>query len=233
MALLLHIDVSVEAASVCLAGDKKVLAFSKSEILKDHAVWLHVAIKEIFDKDNLEIASIDAIAVTEGPGSYTGLRIAMATAKGICYALDKPLITLNTLLVMTNAAISETNDYGLTTNDLLLCPMIDARRMDVFTAIYTMDLQVVKEPEAITISEKSFDENLVNNSICFFGNGSDKFQKFKNHRNAIFRKITFDAMDMVLLAEEKFANKEFTDLAYAEPLYLKEFYTPARRSFTK
>lgn len=234
MALLLNIDTSVEAASVCLAKDNNVLAISKNvredspkesfvtfgEKQKDHATWLHVAIKGILDNHNLEIGSIDAVAVTEGPGSYTGLRIAMATAKGICYALNKPLITLNTLLVMANAAT------GIDAE--LLCPMIDARRMDVFTAIYTKDLQIVREPVTITLNEKSFDEELTNNSICFFGNGSDKFYKLKAHPMALFSKIDFDATNMVSLAREKFIRKEFADLAYAEPLYLKEFYSPAR-----
>ena len=234
MALLLNIDVSVDTASVCLAKDSNVFAVSKNvrkdspkesfvtlgEKQKDHVAWLHVGIKEIFDKNNLEIRSIDGVAVTEGPGSYTGLRIGMATAKGICYALNKPLITLNTLLVM--ACASKQSDGEL------LCPMIDARRMEVFTAIYTKDLQVVKKPAAITLNENSFDEELTNNSICFFGNGSEKFQKIKNHPKALFTKIDFDATNMVFLAEEKFTKREFADLAYAEPLYLKEFYTPAR-----
>ena len=220
MPLLLNIDVSVEIASVCIAKDSKVLAVSENEKQKDHAAWLHVAIKEIFAKNNLEIGSIDGVAVTGGPGSYTGLRIGMATAKGICYALNKPLITLNTLLVMANAAKHSDAE--------LLCPMIDARRMEVFTAIYTKDLQVVKKPAAITLNENSFDEELTNSKICFFGNGSEKFQQIKNHSKALFRKIDFNATDMVLLAEEKFTKKEFADLAYAEPLYLKEFYSPAR-----
>ena len=220
MALLLNIDTAVEAASVCLAKDSKVLAISINEKQKDHAAWLHVAVKEIFDTNNLLPGSIDAVAVTGGPGSYTGLRIGMASAKGLCYALNKPLITLNTLLVMANAAKDADAE--------LLCPMIDARRMDVFTAIYTKDLRIVKEPLAITLNEKSFDEELANTSICFFGHGSEKLQKIKNHPNAIFAKIDFDATDMVLLAQEKFIKKDFADLAYAEPLYLKEFYTPVR-----
>jgi tRNA threonylcarbamoyladenosine biosynthesis protein TsaB len=227
MALILNIDTAVEAASVCLSKDGKILSISKNEKQKDHASWLHVAIKEIFEKNNLAISSINAVAVTQGPGSYTGLRIGMATAKGICYALNKPLITLNTLTVMTSGAL-KTIDSGLPTNDFLLCPMIDARRMEVFTAIYSKDLKIIKEPAAITLTEKSFDEELANNSICFFGNGSNKFQKIKNDRNAFFSEINFDAGSMVLLSEEKFSKNEFADLAYAEPLYLKEFYTPAR-----
>ncbi|HKC36792.1 MAG TPA: tRNA (adenosine(37)-N6)-threonylcarbamoyltransferase complex dimerization subunit type 1 TsaB [Chitinophagaceae bacterium] len=220
MALILNIDTAVDTASVCLAKDGNILSIVKNESQKDHASWLHVAIKEIFEKNSLELRSVDAIAVTGGPGSYTGLRIGMATAKGICYALNKPLISLNTLLVMANAAKKENFD--------LLCPMIDARRMEVFTAIYNRDLQIVKEPVAITLNENSFDEYISTSSICFFGNGSNKFQAVKKGQHAMFSNIKADATSMILLSEKKFAEKEFADLAYAEPLYLKEFYTPGK-----
>ena len=220
MALILNIDTAVEAASVCLAKDEKVLSIAKSESQKDHSLWLHVTIKEIFEKNNLELSSVDAVAVTGGPGSYTGLRIGMATAKGICYALNKPLISLNTLLVMGNAATIQ--------NAELLCPMIDARRMEVFTAIYTKELQIIKEPAAITLNENSFDEYLLNNTVCFFGNGSNKFKSIKKHERALFSDLKSDASSMISLSEKKFAEKDFADLAYTEPLYLKEFYTPPR-----
>ena len=144
----------------------------------------------------------------------------MATAKGICYALNKPLITLNTLQVMANAAGNEPAD--------LLCPMIDARRSEVFTAIYSKDLQIIKEPAAIELNEKSFDEELLTNSICFFGNGSIKFQSIKKNQRAIFSNIISDASSMISLSEGKYKRQEFADLAYSEPLYLKEFYTPAK-----
>ena len=220
MALILNIDTAVEVASVCVAKDGQVLAIVKNESQKDHASWLHISIKEIFEKNNLELGSVDAVAITGGPGSYTGLRIGMASAKGICYALNKPLISLNTLLVMANTAIDQRAE--------LLCPMIDARRMEVFTAIYTKELQIIKEPAAITLNENSFDEFLLNNSICFFGNGGNKFKTIKKNEKAVFKDIKADASSMISLSEKKFVEKEFADLAYAEPLYLKEFYTPSR-----
>lgn len=220
MALILNIDTAIDTASVCLAKDAEVLSIVKNEKQKDHAAWLHLAIKEIFEKSSLELKMIDATAVTGGPGSYTGLRIGMTTVKGICYALAKPMIILNTLQVMGNAAKNENAD--------LLCPMIDARRMEVFTAMYSKDLQTIKEPAAITLNEKSFDEELANHSICFFGNGSDKFRSIKKNENAFFSSIDTDASHMVSLSEDKFRQKEFADLAYAEPLYLKEFYMPAK-----
>lgn len=220
MALILNIDTAVDVASICLAKDEKILSIAKNESQKDHASWLHIAIKEAFEKNNSTLGAVDAIAVTGGPGSYTGLRIGMATAKGICFALNKPLISLNTLLVMANAATDGSADF--------LCPMIDARRMEVFAAIYTKELQIVKEPKAMTLDENSFDKYLLNNSICFFGNGSNKFGTIKKHEKAIFSDIKADATSMIVLSEKKFVEKEFADLAYAEPLYLKEFYTPAR-----
>ena len=220
MALVLNIDTAVNAASVCLAKDGHVLTLVKNEHQKDHAAWLHVAIKDVFTQNDLSMSAVDAVGITEGPGSYTGLRIGMATAKGICYALNKPLITLNTLLVMAYGAKEENTD--------LLCPMIDARRMEVFTALYTKDLSIVKNPIAITLNENSFDAELSTSTICFFGNGADKFSKIINNPRAIFRNPRFDASSMIHLSEMKVQQKEYADLAYAEPLYLKEFYTPAR-----
>jgi tRNA threonylcarbamoyladenosine biosynthesis protein TsaB len=220
MALILNIDTAVDVASICLAKDGKVLSIAKNESQKDHASWLHITIKEIFEKNTLELESVDAVAVTGGPGSYTGLRIGMATAKGICFALNKPLISLNTLLVMANTAKQENAD--------LLCPMIDARRMEVFTAIYTKELQIVKDPTAITLNENSFAEYLSNTSICFFGNGSNKFQAIEKSPQAFFSDIKTDALSMISLSEISLTEKKFADLAYAEPLYLKEFYTPAK-----
>jgi len=220
MSLILNIDTAVDVASICLAKDGKVLSIAKNESQKDHASWLHIAIKEIFEKNNLELGLVDAVAITGGPGSYTGLRIGMATAKGICFALNKPLISLNTLLVMANAAKDESAD--------LLCPMIDARRMEVFTAIYTKGLKVVKEPVAMTLNENSFAEYLSNKNICFFGNGSNKFKAIEKSPQAFFIDIKSDASSMISLSEKSFTEKTFADLAYAEPLYLKEFYTPAK-----
>jgi tRNA threonylcarbamoyladenosine biosynthesis protein TsaB len=227
MALILSIDTAVDTASVCLAKDGKQISIAKNEKQKDHASWLQPAIKEIFEKNNSELKTVDAVAVTGGPGSYTGLRIGMATAKGICYALNIPLITMNTLLVMANAARNVQKDSFGESADLL-CPMIDARRMEVFTAIYSKDLQIIMEPATIELNEKSFDKELLTNSICFFGNGSTKLQLIKQNARAIFSNIISDASSMISLSEEKYKQREFADLAYSEPLYLKEFHRPAK-----
>ena len=217
MAFILNIDTSTNNASVCLAKEDHVLTIKKNNDQKDHAAWLHPAIQEIMKEASFQLTDVDAIAVTIGPGSYTGLRVGLATAKGICIALEKPLLTLNTLLVMANAIKNEQVD--------LLCPMIDARRMEVFTALYTKELVTVKAPVAIIVDKNSFAKELVSNTICFSGNGTEKFKLLSNNGNARFSNSGFDVSDMVTLSDVLFLKDEFSDLAYTDPLYLKEFYT--------
>lgn len=220
MALILNIDSSVEVASVCLSKDGTALLLKKNELQKDHAAWMHNAIKQMMIEAGHELSAIDAVAVTIGPGSYTGLRVGLSAAKGFCYALDKPLITVNTLFVMASALKNEPAD--------LICPMIDARRMEVFTAVYKKDLNEMKPPMAMIIDENSFKEELQSTTICFSGNGSNKLKRILDSPNATFSDETFDASVLAALAEPLYNNKQFANLAYTEPLYLKEFYSPAR-----
>ena len=220
MAFILNIDTSADHASVCLAKDGQVLILKKNNLQRDHASWLHPAINEIMQQSAMKFSKVEAIAVTIGPGSYTGLRVGLAAAKGLCFALEKPLITVSTLLVIANAVKIKEVD--------LLCPMIDARRMEVFTALYTNELETVKSPAAMLIDENSFAEVLAGKTICFSGSGSEKFQKIINNRNALFSNDSFDVSHMSVLSDLYFQQKQFSDLAYSEPLYLKEFYTPAR-----
>lgn len=217
MALILNIDTATDSASICLAKDGEEILLLKNDQQKDHAAWLHVAIQKMMQQSKLELSNIDAVAVTIGPGSYTGLRVGLASAKGICYALNKPLITMNTLLVMANAVTEE--------NANLLCPMIDARRMEVFTAVYNKNISIIKAPAAVVLTENSFEDLLAANTICFFGNGSEKFKPIMKNPAARFSMAVYDAGSMIKLAESIFLKKEFADLAYTEPLYLKEFYT--------
>lgn len=220
MALILNIDTSTDSASVCLAKDVLVLVIKKNNQQKDHASWLHPAIIEIMKEANSQLSEIDALAVTIGPGSYTGLRVGLAAAKGICFALEKPLLTVNTLLVMANTIKNEQAD--------LLCPMIDARRMEVFTSLYTKELESVKGPMAMLIEETSFAAELASKTICFSGTGSVKFKNILKNQNALFSDSSFDVSHMVSLSNALFIKNQFSDLAYIEPLYLKEFYTPTR-----
>lgn len=189
---------------------------------KDHASWLHVAIQELLQEQEVALPQLDAVAVSEGPGSYTGLRVGMAAAKGLCYALGIPLITINTLKMMAVGAQAHAQQ--------LLCPMIDARRVEVFTAIYDRNLQQILPPTNLILTESSFSDLLEDNNIIFFGNGSVKFQPMVQHSNAHFVSIESSAKHLSALAFSRFTQKEFADLAYAEPFYGKEFYTPAGKS---
>jgi len=223
MTLILNIETAIDTASVCLADGDRVLSLMKNENKNDHAAWLHPAIENLMKKITYKLQDLAAIAVSIGPGSYTGLRIGLATAKGLCYALQKPLITVNTLQVMALAATEYATD--------LICPMIDARRMEVFTGLFNKSLETVIEPKALVIDEKSFTEQLVKHKILFFGNGSEKFKAVCSSRNAVFKSILFDAGNMVTISDKQFTAKKFADLAYAEPLYLKEFYSPGHKPF--
>jgi len=216
MALILNIDTAVETASICLAKDGRLLLLDKNKDQKDHAGWLHPAIEAMMNETGYKLTDMDAFTVTIGPGSYTGLRVGLATAKGFCFALQKPLIVINTLQMMANAATENAVE--------LICPMIDARRMEVFTAIYNKKLEIIVEPLALVVDEKSFAKELALNKILFLGNGSKKFKSLCENKNAVFTEITADASNIISLSELQFSKNQFADLAYSEPLYLKEFY---------
>lgn len=224
MALILNIDTSTNKAGIALGKDGVIQALAENPEQKDHAAWLHVGIRNLLEDQGLSLRALDAVAVTRGPGSYTGLRVALSAAKGICYALDIPLITENTLLMMAIAG----QEYGRinSLDEILLCPMIDARRMEVFTAIYTMNFEELEKPSPVILDQSSFQQHLEQQNILFFGSGATKFQDICDHHNAIFGDLNFNAGMMVRLSEQKYLDKDFTDLAYSEPEYLKEFYNP-------
>lgn len=165
---------------------------------------------------------INAVAVSNGPGSYTGLRIGLSAAKGLCYALQIPLITVGTLQMMAQGVKnSEAN---------LFCPMIDARRMEVFTALYDREGNEVMKPAALIIDENSFAGELKKNRILFFGNGAGKFKDICSHSNVIFEDIEADASHLAKLSQQKFAAGDFADVAYSEPHYVKEFFTTYKKA---
>ncbi|HUS01972.1 MAG TPA: tRNA (adenosine(37)-N6)-threonylcarbamoyltransferase complex dimerization subunit type 1 TsaB [Chitinophagaceae bacterium] len=219
MSFLLHIDSAVQTASVCLSKDGKTLALKINPLQTDHASWLQPAIQALLEENNVSINNIDALSVSSGPGSYTGLRVGMATAKGLCYTLNKPLILINTLQMMAVSALNE--------SCTLICPMIDARRMEVFTAIFNHSLHAVVPSHNFILSENSFVDLLEKERIIFFGNGSEKFRSMTSHPNAIFKHLETTAEQMVGLSYQSFLNKDFANLAYCEPLYGKEFFSPA------
>jgi len=248
--LLLNIDTASEHASVCISDNATVLAIEQNSDQKNHATFIQPAIKKLFSTTNHQLSTIDAVAVTAGPGSYTGLRVGLATAKGLCYALHKPLILINTLEVMAQASIDETVNQSATgnwqltlenqkmatgnkqpaTDNILFCPMIDARRMEVFTALYDVYLQPLVQPSAVILYEHTFKEYLDNHQVVFSGSGHIKFKNIVHHPNAIFTDVQHHAGHLALLAVNAFEQKHFADIAYSEPFYLKEFFTVTQTS---
>lgn len=217
MSWILCIDTAVQSSSVCLTQNDVVMAVKENSDQKESAAWLQPAIKDMLAEQAVTMQQLSAVAVSAGPGSYTGLRVSMATAKGLCYALQIPLIALNTLQVMAGAAKAETD---------LLCPMIDARRMEVFTAVYNQQLVEVVAPHPLVLQGDSFHELLSKHTISFFGNGSTKFQTLVQHSNAQFSIVNITAAAMASFAYNHYCNKVFSDLAYGEPYYGKEFQSP-------
>ncbi|MES2849799.1 MAG: tRNA (adenosine(37)-N6)-threonylcarbamoyltransferase complex dimerization subunit type 1 TsaB [Bacteroidota bacterium] len=222
MSLIINIDSTSGTAVVNIADNGAVLFEETNAEQNNHAAFLQPAIQKLVKKTGINIREIDAVAVSHGPGSYTGLRVGMATAKGLCYALGKPLITVSQLEVLTKDII---DNAGIFEEDMLYCPMIDARRMEVFTALYDKYLSEALSPLALILDANSFCKFLLKNKVVFFGSGADKWQQLCKHENAFFTSIVNKGLALSRLAFEKFRKNELADLAYAEPLYIKEFYT--------
>ena len=217
---ILNIDTAVQTASICLAKNEKNIAVKINSSQNDHASWLQAAIVSLLLEHEVQMKDLAAIAVSAGPGSYTGLRVGMATAKGLCYALQIPLILISTLRMMAVSALKEKADF--------FCPMIDARRMEVFTAVFDESLKEIEAPRNQILSVTSFQNLLEQGQVVFFGNGSIKFKTAAaTHPNAFFKNIETTAVQMAGLAFEKLSKKDFPNLAYSEPFYGKEFYSPA------
>jgi len=219
MAIILHIDTAVETASVCLSGNGEILGLSVNENQKDHASWLHNAMRVLVKDAGFTLKDLEAVAVSIGPGSYTGLRVGLSAAKGLCFALNIPLIPVGTLEMMAHSIKNEATD--------LICPLVDARRMEVFTAVYNKSLIEIIKPCTMIIDTDSFSEVLSLHKIIFLGNGSKKLQTILSNNNAEFSFKRATAADMAPLADTLFRGKKFADLAYTEPFYIKEFYSPA------
>ncbi len=221
MSLILNIDTALDIASICLAKDGEVLRLALNESQKDHAAWLQTAILASTEHAGYKIEDLSAIAVSIGPGSYTGLRVGLSTAKGLCYALNIPLITIGTLEIMAVAAKDEAVE--------LLCPMIDARRMEVFTAVYRKNLQELIKPHARIIDKNSFSELLSSHKVLFYGNGSKKLNLLISDDNAVFKTIGHSSAHMVPISQNCFIGRKFADLVSSEPMYLKEFFSAVRK----
>lgn len=220
MACILHIETATDVCSVALSEDGAVL-FSKEDFDgPQHAVTLGVFVDEMLSIADSHAKPIDAVAVSCGPGSYTGLRIGASMAKGICYGRNIPLIALPTLKVLSVPVLL----MDELPENALLCPMIDARRMEVYATIYDRALNAVREASADIIDAESYKEYLNKQPVYFFGNGAAKCKEVIKHPNAHFLdNIQPLARWMFPLAEREYLNGTFEDVAYFEPFYLKEF----------
>lgn len=220
--MILQIETATTVCSVALAQDGKVLCCREVEQRNAHAEKITVFINELLTEAGKNYADLDAIAVSSGPGSYTGLRIGVSAAKGLCFALDKPLIAIETLSAMTDGFMQ---GHSVDNNDLLLCPMIDARRMEVFTAVFDAKGNKIKPTSAEIIDENSFADILKDHQIIFFGDGAEKCAKVLGvHTNAnIIADFTNSALYLTKKALIKYQEGQFEDVAYFEPYYLKDF----------
>ena len=215
MAIILNLETATKNCSVALAKDGKTIACKEiAEQNFSHAEKLHVFIEELLAENNLKFTDLNAIAVSQGPGSYTGLRIGVSSAKGFCYALNIPLIAMDTLQLLAKQVQIEEG---------IIIPMIDARRMEVFTAIYNKNHQQVRSTQAEIIDENSYQE--ISEKIHLVGDGTEKFKNTLTHERFVFHSdvIFPSAKEMSESSFEKYKKSDFVDVAYFEPYYLKDF----------
>lgn len=224
MALILGIETATSICSVALVRDGKLLAIRESVGARDHSAALTTYIAEVFTEAGLTFSHMDAVAVSMGPGSYTGLRIGVSSAKGLCYALDKPFIAIDTLKSLALQALDVCNLQGKDKGNVLFVPMLDARRMEVYTAIFDQDLHFIEPVNAHIITENSLDA-FSGKEIIYFGDGASKCKSsFELKNNYTFLdNINLSAKAICTLAETEYRDGNFADVAYCEPFYLKDF----------
>lgn len=217
---ILHIETSTNVCSVALSHNEDTVFSISNNDGQNHAAMLSLFIQQALEKAKESNLKPNAIAVSAGPGSYTGLRIGVSTAKGLCYGYDIPLIAVSTLEILCNEALKR----EIMEKNAFFCPMIDARRMEVYAGIYDSSLNIKQSVTPEIITEKSFSEFLNKSTVYFFGNGAEKCSFVITHPNARFiDNIEPLAENMITLAEKKYRAGDFVDVAYFEPFYLKEF----------
>ena len=224
--MILCLETSTAVCSVALVENGKVIALRESLDGQNHAEKITIFIDEVMKEANVSYRNLDAVATSMGPGSYTGLRIGVSTAKGLCYAMEKPLIAIDTLAAMAwGFRDAETQRRRDAESTDILCPMIDARRMEVYSAFFNEKLERISETNAIVIDENSFMEMKQNSHLYLFGDGADKLASlFENDENiTVVEKFHCSAAYMAELADKAFKNNDFVDTAYFEPFYLKNF----------
>ena len=216
MAYILNIETSTKNCSVSISENGNLIALKELNTGNySHAEVLHPFIDEVMGITNISMADLNAVAVSKGPGSYTGLRIGVSAAKGLCFAQDIPLISIETLTSLAHATSIEKG---------VLIPMLDARRMEVYAAIFDAEYRQIREIKAEIIDKDSYAEYLQKGPVCFLGDGAEKCQEVLAHSNAIFITDAFpSAKEMCALSYAKYQKNDFEDVAYFEPFYLKDF----------
>lgn len=217
--VILLIETATELCSVALSCGDTILGEEVSREPRSHASLISVLTIKLMEKTGYTIPMCDAVAVSHGPGSYTGLRVGVSFAKGICYAVSKPLIAVGTLDIIAAMTIAT----NVMDKSSYIVPMIDARRMEVYTATYDSKGEILKGVEALIVKEDSFELLLESGVVFFCGDGSAKVQQIITHPNAKFVESEPLASNMAYVANQYFKTKKFEDLAYFEPFYLKEF----------
>jgi tRNA threonylcarbamoyladenosine biosynthesis protein TsaB len=241
MALILNIDVSGKQGFVAVSKDGICIDSIINDEPMQHAAFLQPAVQAILNRNELSVNQINAVSLSNGPGSYTGLRVGLASAKGLCYALQIPLITINTLQVLALSASTEAKDSsnylnklleGLAKTDqpLLFCPIIDARRMEVFFGLYDENNKSIIEPNARIIDDNFLHSYLLNHVICFFGSGASKWQAIVNSPNAVFLPEPLQQDALCQLSSQKYEALNFANLIQAEPFYCKAFHETGKKS---
>ncbi len=214
---ILNLETATKNCSVSISKNGKILALKEiCEANFSHAEKLHVFIKGVLSENKITFKDLSAIAVSKGPGSYTGLRIGVSSAKGLCFALDIPLISILTLESLANSVKTESG---------FVIPLLDARRQEVYTAVFDSNNKEVKETYNYILDENSFAEYLKKEKVIFLGDGTMKTKEIIHHENAVFLDGYYpSAKEMVSLSYKKYMNQEFEDVAYFEPFYLKDFH---------
>jgi len=220
--MILCIETATGVCSAALCDENSVIMVEEDPPGLSHAAQLTVLIQRLLEKTATMATDLDAVAVSKGPGSYTGLRIGVSAAKGIAYGASVPLIGINTLTAMCFGYISLHQQQP--SSDTLLCPMIDARRMEVYNALFSNDGVMIKETSADIIDETSYNRILETKKIIFFGTGAEKCRSAIKHPNALFEDgFTLSASYLHIPSVNALRNRHFEDVAYFEPYYLKEF----------